>query len=286
MKQRKSKAGTSSSCAFCGSTSGFSKKHVWPQWLRPYAGELEPRRSTHSYGFGQTDRETFTELPTITVEQPGSVLSMTTREVWGTCNNGWMSRLEMQARTLLVPLMDAASVRQVTTIEPDDAARLATWAVKTAWMRELSASSVSQQSKLYLYLRTQLLPPPDSSIWIGRHSGLRNFDILQAKIDIRHRDLPWNHGEIRNALRTNLTFRELSLLVHTVNGPGTPAQERDPERWLRLWPASATLRFPPRFAVSDSDVWESVAIQAPYLRVPDLPHFRRDRAGPQTRRRN
>lgn len=274
------------SCVFCGRTSGFSKEHVWPQWLHPFGENLASRRWDHEAGFSQTAVDTFTEMPTVVTEKLGSVLTMKTREVCSSCNNGWMSQLERQIKPLILALMDAAVGGWSVAISPDEAARLSTWAVKTAWMRELSAGTDVDRSDGYHHLRQQLLPPPDCRVWLGRHAGELAFNIKQTSVEVRRSDRPWDHDDVRNVLWTCMTFRGLSLLVHTVDGWGVPPPSRDPNCWRPLWPQSMPIRFPARFDVSGDDVLEAVAVQTPALRTPDLPVFVRDPDGTQYRRRN
>lgn len=274
-------------CVFCSNSGGFSKEHVWPQWLHAYAADVDKgRRWTHEAGFGQTDADTFSEMPTTVTERPGSVLTMKTREVCRLCNNGWMSQLEMQVRPLLLSLTEAAAGGWSRAIAPEEAARVATWAVKTAWMRELSAGTLVNRREDYQYLRERLLPPPECRVWLGRHAGGLNFNIRQATVQVRRSDRAWDDGDIRNVLWSCMTFGGVSLLVYSVDGWGVPTPDRDQNRWRPLWPQSSPVRFPTRFDVSEADILEAVAIQSSSLRLPDLPIFERDPEGIRFQRRN
>ncbi len=75
-------------CAFCGDSGGMTKEHVWPQWLRQHAGEVEPVRFAHSAGFERSAADAFREMPTLTVQRPGSVLNLVARAVCARCNSG------------------------------------------------------------------------------------------------------------------------------------------------------------------------------------------------------
>ncbi|MFC4146777.1 hypothetical protein ACFO0M_10980 [Micromonospora mangrovi] len=247
---------------------------------------MEPHRWNHEAGFGQTAVDTVKEMPTVVTQRLGSVLTMKTREVCRSCNNGWMSQLERQVKPLVLSLMDAAVRGWSIGILPDEAARLSTWAVKTAWMQALSAGTTVGHSDSYHYLRQRLLPPPDCKVWLGRHAGELDFNIKQMAVQVRRSDRPWDDGDIRNVLWTCLTFRSLSFLVYTVDGWGVPPPTRDSNRWRPVWPQSMSIRFPARFDVSDQDVLSAVALQAPALHTPDLPVFERDPDGTQYRRRN
>lgn len=274
-------------CVFCGSTHGFSKEHVWPQWLHPFASHGDTaRRWHHEAGFAQTGAETFTEQPTIVTERLGSVLTLKTREVCGSCNNGWMSQFEARTKPLVLALMEAAAGGWSAVVSPDEAARLATWAVKTALMRELSAGTLVDRTESYTHLRQQVLPPPECKVWLGRHAGELDFNVKQASVRVRRFDRPWDQGEVRNVLWSCLTFGGLSFLVYVVDGWGVPSPSRDPTRWRPLWPQAAEVRFPARFDVSGGDVLEAVTVQAPSLHLPDLPVFEHHPDGIQRHRRN
>ena len=84
-------------CIFCGGR-GLTKEHVWPKWLR---GVLDPSITTprHFYstsGFGR--RRTFTH-------RAGTIESRRLRIVCERRNTGWMSRLQNNARSRLLPLI-------------------------------------------------------------------------------------------------------------------------------------------------------------------------------------
>src|SRR6266568_7486843 len=112
-------------CAFCGDSGGMTKEHVWPQWLREHAGELEPVRFAHTAGFERSAADAFRETRTVTVQQPGSVLNLVARAVCARCNSGWMSQLEERVRPLLLGLIEAAYASAPLVLAPDQAATVA-----------------------------------------------------------------------------------------------------------------------------------------------------------------
>jgi hypothetical protein len=273
-------------CAFCGLSGGMTKEHVWPQWLRQLAGELEPVRFAHTAGFERSAADAFREMPTVTVQQPGSVLNLVARAVCARCNSGWMSRLEERARPLLLGLAEAACTGALYVLTPDQAAAVAAWAVKTAWMREFTSPSRSSTAKMRHSLYQRLLPPEFSMVWAARHVGELDFDILQAVVSIARYDRRWDDGNTRRAQWTCLTFRGIALLVYTVDGWGVPPPQRNPALWVPLWPSVAAVRFPPPTTIDDSGVKTAVARHTPWLQFPDVPRFERDGQGPQFIRRN
>ncbi|MDG4784897.1 hypothetical protein O7626_02945 [Micromonospora sp. WMMD1102] len=265
----------------------MTKEHVWPRWLHPYLDNPNPNRYVHQAGFRRSDAETFTEMPTVVTERQGSVLTLVAREVCQICNNGWMSQLEQRVGPTISELIESAGSRTPLAIPPDRAADLAAWAIKTAWMRELSTPSPPVTT---LAMRRRLqqteLPPEYSAVWLGRHVGERDFSLPQATLGITRTDRSWDHAEVRHALWTCLVFRGVALLAYTVDGWGVPAPERNSDQWVPLWPALKAIRFPPARSVSDSDVELAVARHAPQLMLPAVPRFIRDPLGVQHVRRN
>jgi len=264
----------------------MTKEHVWPQWLREHAGELEPVRFKHSAGFERSAADAFRETRTVTVQQPGSVLNLVARAVCARCNSGWMSQLEERVRPLLLAFIEAAYTGAPFVLAPDQAATVATWAVKTAWIRELTSPSPSATPQMRHALHQRLLPPEYSAVWAARYVGNLNFDILQTILGIARNDRPWNDGNTRHAQWTCLIFRGIALLVYTVDGWGVPPPQRDQAQWMPLWPSPTVVRFPPPSTIDDAGVRMAVARQTPWLRLPDVPRFERDADGPQVIRRN
>jgi hypothetical protein len=197
-----------------------------------------------------------------------------------------MSGLEQRAKPILLNMMSAARPGSVITLGPDQAATVAAWAIKTAWMREeTEPGDRATTPQMRQALHRDVLPPGYSKVWAARHAGRLDFDIKQAAIDAARHDRAWDTKDVRHVLWTCLTFRGISLLVCTVDGWGVPEPHPDLFRWGRLWPCASDVTFPPVTAVSDQDVLMAV-VQQPSLKFPQDARFVRDPAGPQQRRRN
>jgi hypothetical protein len=273
-------------CAFCGVAGNISKEHVWPRWLRQLAPDVDKSRFTHSAGFGWSEPSAFREYQTDTVHQPGSVFNMVAREVCAECNGGWMSRLERSAQPILLRLISVASEESADTLVPGEAAVLAVWAIKTAWMREFTApGNHTATREMRAALRSRLEPPDFSRVWLARHSGQINFDARQARIGIGQ-TARWDDPDDRTAQFTALTFSGLCLLSYTVDGGGVQPPTRDPRQWVELWPVANKLTFPPTVPVRDIDVTMTVAQHTPWLKLPPGLAFRRAEASPRITRRN
>jgi hypothetical protein len=119
-------------CVFCGET-GVTKSHIWPDWLDAY---LPPRAENYL----QTVGEVNTFLPTMrrpAIERRvgrGDARAKKPRNVCRSCNGGWMSQIESNAKEALIPLLQGL---------PFD----------RRWIRET------------------LEPPPMWKVWIARYVG-------------------------------------------------------------------------------------------------------------------
>ncbi|MFE5797015.1 hypothetical protein ACFQ8C_31170 [Streptomyces sp. NPDC056503] len=106
-------------CVFCGEKAG-SREHVLPAWMARAA----PKAFTESSG----ERNLYTggQMKVI----PHKFATMTVKCVCGTCNNGWMSRLEASVKPFLMQLTRGEQI----ALGPAEQTALATWSMKTAMM--------------------------------------------------------------------------------------------------------------------------------------------------------
>ena len=113
-------------CIFCGG-SPVTNEHAWPDWLLEFVRNANPdtERTVYARVDGRMVRHWTTEKP----EQKVKV-------VCGSCNHGWMSRLEDAAKPLLVPMFKGEQV----SFDLKQQLILATWAVKTGMVFEFTPS--------------------------------------------------------------------------------------------------------------------------------------------------
>lgn len=120
-------------CIFCGETS-TTKEHLFPQWMREYVPET-------SYPAKHEQFEVRREVDTghqlyVTqkgkLERAGDRRSRSLRVVCGCCNNGWMSRLQVEAKPLLLLFLQG-KWKPITKIDQEILAR---WAVMFTIVRE------------------------------------------------------------------------------------------------------------------------------------------------------
>ena len=128
-------------CIFCGQPWGEvnkSNEHVLGH-LRRRPGKLRNERTSQSAGLTfDVESQQFVWHPMITQTRDSSLLNLRTREVCESCNTGWMSRLEQQAKPLLMDLEEAAKGGEPLDFARSEALTLARWALKTAITHELT----------------------------------------------------------------------------------------------------------------------------------------------------
>ena len=131
-------------CWFCGIEEAKStREHIVPLWLQKELGAesqtIAPFRFEMSTYLSTSQKELCSESQTIApfrfemstgksthVRSEYSLKSLMCGQVCAKCNNGWMSKLEVAAKTPLMALIN----NQV--VEDDDLAVIAQWVAKTA----------------------------------------------------------------------------------------------------------------------------------------------------------
>ncbi len=272
-------------CMFCGQTGQMTKEHAWPQWLG--AGiRVAPIQSTRTIGFGRVAGDVMREKPNLLVHKSGSVLTARVREVCASCNNGWMSRLETEVVPLLDRLWMPAYPFGRTSLNEKQAATVATWATKTAWVRELvDQPGLTSTPEMRLQLMQTLHPPEFTSVWFARHQGLSNFAAYVAQIDAARADEPWDTTNVRRVLICTMAFRGLAITVRTDSDWGVPQMELPQLIWTRFWPTDGSVQWPPPQPAGDADVRTPAAHHTRWLNLP-AGQFERNHEGWQVRRRN
>ena len=168
------KASAPKTCVFCGGKP-LTKEHIWPKWARrkltsiiqePYWKERMVGPLSHVpqvIAVGGEDRE-YAEQ-----HSAAPLYSMTTRSVCASCNGGWMSQLEEEAR----PIIEAMLSRQDRTLHEDGQRILAAWAVKTAltFQQTLSPDRRLYPASDYSTLRESNEPSSMTRVWLSSYAG-------------------------------------------------------------------------------------------------------------------
>lgn len=141
-----------SGCIFCDNRS-LTKEHIWPDWLRKVLHRSIV--SGHHYstsGFGR--KRTFTS-------RTGNIESRKLRIVCNRCNNGWMSRLQNNAKPRLIPLIQG---QHISLTEADHKV-MAAWSMMFTMVLEfldLTTLATTQRERLEF----SQIPAPNNT-WMG-----------------------------------------------------------------------------------------------------------------------
>lgn len=242
------------SCFWCGTQGDLTKEHVWPRWMVPYAHDLQGHHAEAVFKVGRSNEGAWSTTEQSTRSKQGSQLTAKVREVCRRCNNGWMSELEQAAKPLLLRLMSPPPLGALS-LDPTQSALIASWALKGAWMRELTSRGTPTATRqMRSYLGSTGMPPPGARVWIAQHQGQLRWDTRSASVDLLHQDRPLDRSESRRLLLCTLTFAGLALLSRTVSGAGIPEQIPNPEYWLALWPVKEAVVWPPPRPATDEEV--------------------------------
>ena len=139
-------------CLFCLNPAN-SKEHLWPDWILQSLKHRTPIR------------QNIGKSPTKVFNGP-----LTVRCVCRTCNGGWMSQLESDAKTTIGPLMHDLSF----SLDAPQQETVSAWAVKTAMVveatnRRTRACCYTQQECEHLRLQRSI--PIRTLAWLGRFSA-------------------------------------------------------------------------------------------------------------------
>ena len=149
-------------CIFCGSDRELTREHAWPAWL----GDHFNTRFAFRKGFRLTSDQWGQRISDRRVKG----LDLTVNRVCAECNNGWMSRLETDARPLLSPLIEGKH----RAIWSDEQAIISTWLVKTAMVFEFTADSSREPfytDEERRRVRSERAIPPSTIILLGAYRG-------------------------------------------------------------------------------------------------------------------
>ena len=149
-------------CFYYGRPAG-SNEHMLPDWVARYLFD-------HKGQWSFIQQRSSSSL--LWVENVGNEIDITTDLICGTCNGGWMRKLEQNASAFLKPMFDGVA----TTLTDKERSTLARWAVKTVTTFECdSPNSPVTPETVHRYIRQRGLPPT-YEVFPGRYDGPRVFD--------------------------------------------------------------------------------------------------------------
>jgi hypothetical protein len=140
-------------CVFCGRTP-VTREHLWPDWMRrAYGAEgAYPHDVSEEVDGASVNEREWNQPP----------FSLTVRAVCGSCNSGWMSTIETQAKPLLERLLQYQGRR----LHRREQRILASWALLKAIVMDQTHADrqiVFDSHRQYLFEHHE---PPPKRLWI------------------------------------------------------------------------------------------------------------------------
>ncbi|WP_322755506.1 hypothetical protein [Frankia sp. Cas3] len=179
-------------------------------------------------------------------EMAESFNSATVRAVCGRCNNYYMNNIEVEARPVLSAMIRG---RLSMSLGADVAMSIATWAVKTSLMAQLTGSEQAALGPVYEGFYATLQPTPECMVWaaaVDDEDWALRAECRSVLYSVG--DEPANPDDPPNIL--SVTIGLGSLLLHTIVDPVL-----GPSTWnltsvfrgalVPLWPDPNPMTWPP-----------------------------------------
>jgi hypothetical protein len=177
------------------------------------------------------------------------------KDVCGTCNHGWMSRLEVTAQRVLTPFI----LGEPGEIAATDAGAVATWVQKTALTAMLVSSEAERDAGYGLpaseyrglwRLRDKAQPLPASRFWVGRYARRsRLASTWVTPLVVTGEGLP-EPGRPQGYAMTVLVG-QLILQGVRFTTPSLQVEVSTQQELSQLWPAMGPVAWPGGVPVND-----------------------------------
>lgn len=233
--------GSRRACVFCGAEDQkISKEHLWSQWMGKYVEGGEDRSIGKSRVLaGETGKVKQVERwrePAFGQEIAGPCKP---------CNEGWMERIEAEARPSLIPMLR----NQPVDLKPEAQRAVARWATLKLLVAHLGHGRDRQwipRDRYRLFYVDRSLPG-GASIWLGRYSGAGAWPTAYG---CRELYLTPNGGQEPDTPNSYLAAFSIGYLAffywgHELRlGPIADVSRIRPYL-TQIWPATAVARWPP-----------------------------------------
>jgi hypothetical protein len=222
-----------------------SVEHAWPLWLIESIGGFDSQSATEAQ-FGAEGEEVSWIGPEVTV---GCVCQ--------TCNNGWMSKLEVEAKPVLASLINDLAL----PLNAPEQSTLSRWSMKTAMVFEATSGKnfYSQDEQQELCSSGAL--PAETFVWFGRYvqSNILCGEGRHLHENKSSKPTPFRDGYattllIRRlviqvlTLRRKLEFQEIPAKLHIKDGPWD-------KNLIHIWPiGNRNLKWPPPLSFSNDTI--------------------------------
>jgi hypothetical protein len=242
-------------CVFCGGV-GLTREHVIPRWLTKVLPEQERWRGQDQaiVHLPQGAQPSTLVLPHREMPEPFN--QATVRSVCETCNSGWMNQLEETCRTTITALVGG----QPQALDVASATALATWAIKTSLMAQLTSSATSSALEpAYHDLFRDRCPAANAHVWAAAVKSddwalrIESIGILVGTED----HLP-DMEDPPNTLVATLGLGRLLLQAIITTLPSLvcpPLADICDGAVVSLWPDPAPVMLPPARALDSQGAW-------------------------------
>jgi hypothetical protein len=179
------------------------------------------------------------------------VVDMTVRQVCGPCNSGWMADLEAEVQGLLSLMIVGLRTAGVRFQLGSDAQRaIARWACLKAVLTQYTLAPPRPADPEYLqWLQQQLVPPPNTVIWLARCAG--NGDLRSMSFIGPEGQVSPTHGYVFTQRIGELALQV--AMVHRHDGSIRQIPVRQFGNLLQVWPnEGVALRWPPRGVLDEA----------------------------------
>lgn len=234
-------------CIFCGGTP-VTREHVWPQWLTRHFADEPIFHDVEPSGFRPLQRLRALDLP-MDIEggqimfgwdeakgTGGSNADHTVKVACGPCNSGWMSRLEVQGRPILLRHIESRSA----VMTEDERDILVRWLMKTTAVFEMDdpPSAALQRDELAAIADLDG-PLPDGwrvdAAWVPRH-----FHMAHGRAGLK----VFATGDIEWHLMQTIVVGSVAYILQHRPNDRVGFRRMRLVRRAGLWPVLETKRLP------------------------------------------
>lgn len=219
-------------CIFCEKQPPevqISKEHLFADWLRQYIPRemTEHRTRTALVHTNEPDKVSIQK-------RTGDPHSRRLRCVCTTCNEGWMSRLQEQAKPFLVPLITGVD----TPLHRRAQRTLAAWIAMTIMVAEnIDRTLVAVDQKDRAWLHANQTAPSHWRIWISAHRRDQHYLYTHNLLTLTEKKIEAVSNDpalVPNTQTTTICLGDY-LLIHAMSSSVAPS-------FIGRWPLPGPVR--------------------------------------------
>ncbi|MGI5184719.1 hypothetical protein ACQEVZ_51535 [Dactylosporangium sp. CA-152071] len=240
-------------CVFCGNA-GLTREHVIPRWLT----DVLPEQAR----FRGQDQMAVLLHPDHAVdgphhrEMPETFNSSTVKTVCGSCNNGFMNDIETVTRPYLSTMIRG---RLAMPLSVEAVTAVATWAVKTSLMAQLTGSEPASIDRVYQDFYATRRPTDACLVWAAAIDDEDWALRAECRLMLYVLDGPPANGDDPPNLLT-VAIGLGGLLLYTIIDPVLGPSTWNPTAVFRgalvpLWPDPRPVTWPPSRVLRPAEAW-------------------------------